>query len=232
MDYFRPASARGRADFGWLRSAHSFSFGRYYDPQHMGFSVLRVINDDWVAPASGFDTHPHRDMEIISYITGGTIEHRDSMGNAYQIPAGDIQVMSAGTGITHSEYNASKQDPLTFLQIWITPAVNSVTPSYAQQAVSDQPGLVWLVSPTGENGTLKINQDARIARIAPNDAQPIELNTAQRFGYLHVVRGSIQVNGQLLTTGDGAGYVQDRAVTLTFAEQDAEALWFDLPAID
>ena len=162
MLYIRRSESRGNVDFGWLRSRHSFSFGHYYDPKHMGFSVLRVINDDQVVAGAGFDTHGHRDMEIISYVSEGAMEHRDSEGNQYRIPAGEVQRMTAGSGITHSEYNASKTDQLKFIQIWIEPSQQGLHPDYEQAQITQAEQLTALVTPTGSGQSLRINQDASL----------------------------------------------------------------------
>ena len=230
MDYIRKHNERGSADFGWLQSQHSFSFGRYYDPAHMGFSVLRVINDDKVAPGAGFDTHPHQNMEIISVITEGTIAHRDSMGNEYRIPAGDVQVMSAGTGVTHSEFNASDTDPLSFLQIWILPSKQNVAPAYHQKTVRQNSDVELLVSPDGRDGSLPINQQAFIHRISLKSGQIYPLWTQQSAGYLHIVSGQVDIEGQDFGQGDGIGFQPNRQATLRVTSKTFSALWFDLPA--
>ncbi|KZZ46584.1 pirin, partial [Thalassolituus sp. HI0120] len=162
-------------NFGWLNSQHSFSFGHYYDPKHMGFSALRVINDDSVAPGAGFDTHGHRDMEIISYVLEGAIEHKDSMGHSYIVPAGDVQRMSAGTGVTHSEFNHSKQHNLRFLQIWIQPNKLGITPGYQQQKIEQRGKLTPLVTPDGSDGSLSIQQDVSLYRVALNRGESLQL---------------------------------------------------------
>ncbi|WP_317933504.1 pirin family protein [Halioxenophilus sp. WMMB6] len=231
MDYYRPGAERGAADFGWLHSKHTFSFGGYYDPKHMGFSVLRVINDDYVAAGAGFDTHGHRDMEIISYITEGAIEHRDSMGNHFVVPAGEVQRMTAGTGITHSEFNASKSQPLRFLQIWIKPKFTGLKPGYEQLKLAQTSALTPLVTPDGHAGSLTIHQDAAIYRLRLAAGQEQVLTTAARYGYLHLVRGSALVDGRELQAGDGLGYSEAKTVSVSATRNDFEALWFDLPAV-
>ena len=158
----RRGNERGAVDFGWLKSRHTFSFGSYYDPAHMGVSALRVINDDRVDAGAGFDTHSHRDMEIISYVKRGVIEHRDSMGNTRQLPPGEFQLMSAGSGITHSEYNASSSEPLEFLQIWIQPEVTGIEPGYQQKAFVREPGLQLIASSDARGQSLKLHQDAAL----------------------------------------------------------------------
>lgn len=230
MRYIRRASERGKADFGWLQSFHTFSFGRYYDPNHMGMSVLRVLNDDSVAPGRGFDTHGHRDMEIISYVIEGALEHKDSTGNVHTIPAGDVQRMSAGRGIMHSEYNASATEAVKFLQIWIIPSEAGIQPEYEQRTIKQTGVMTPLVTPTGTQGSLRINQDASIYRVLPEDGKPLSLSTSQRLGYLHLIRGTLQNEFVELNAGDGLGLYQQDAITLD-AQGSVEALWFDLPVI-
>lgn len=227
--YYRPSSERGKANFGWLDSHHSFSFGHYYDPEHMGFSVLRVINDDRVAAGAGFDTHGHRDMEIISYITQGSIEHEDSMGNRFVIPAGDIQRMSAGRGVTHSEYNHSKEGELTFLQIWIEPNVRGIEPGYEQKPVEQSGQLTELVTPDGRNGTLMMHQNASISRLVLSEGESIQLDNGKRSGYLHGLEGSADADGYSLANGDGLG-VDQNSLTIKAGPEGFCGLWFDLPS--
>lgn len=237
MLYLRKQEDRGRANFGWLDSKHSFSFGHYYDPNHMGLSALRVINDDTVAPGAGFDTHGHRDMEIISYVLDGAIEHRDSMGQHFVVSAGEIQRMSAGTGITHSEFNHSKDAPLHFLQIWIVPNKKGIAPSYEQKAVLQQGTLTPLVTPDGRDGSLSMQQDASIYRLHLPSGESYQLDAQQRPGYLHIISGSAQLNNgsaqlhdNILTAGDALGAIHE---TLTVsAHTELTALWFDLPKMD
>jgi hypothetical protein len=227
MLYFRPGNARGRANFGWLNSQHSFSFGHYYDPKHMGFSALRVINDDSVAPGAGFDTHGHRDMEIISYVLEGAIEHKDSMGHSYIVPAGDVQRMSAGTGVTHSEFNHSKQHNLRFLQIWIQPNKLGITPGYQQQKIEQRGKLTPLVTPDGSDGSLSIQQDVSLYRVALNRGESLQLDTLQRPGYFHLIEGSVNINDHQLMAGDALGAFEE-PLQLN-AQEPLIALWFDLP---
>ena len=235
MNYLRRNEERGQASFGWLDSKHSFSFGHYYDPQHMGVSVLRVINDDTVAPGAGFDTHGHQNMEIISYVLEGTIEHKDSTGNHYQIPAGEVQRMSAGTGVTHSEYNASKVAPLKFLQIWIQPKDIDIEPSYEQRAIEQSAALTPLVTPDGEADSLHIHQDARIYRLRLTAGEAAALTSRGNHGYLHIIKGSadVQLNDSItaLAAGDALGGSLDSAVNVQVqtCSDDFEALWFELP---
>lgn len=231
MMQFRRSNERGRASFGWLQSKHTFSFGSYYDPSHMGHSALRVINDDQVAPGAGFDTHGHRDMEIISYVLKGAIEHRDSEGNVQTLPAGEFQLMSAGSGIAHSEYNASQTEDLKFLQIWIQPNVHGEVPGYQQKDFGQQPGLTAIATPTGEGGTLHIKQDASLYQLILNAEHNTErFALTARKAYIHLIEGTLGVNGEAMQPGDG---VAIQAVdTIEFAQKgDApvKALLFDLP---
>ena len=230
MMYVRRAEERGHAQLGWLDSHHSFSFGHYYDPRHMGFSVLRVINDDVVKAGAGFDTHGHRDMEIISYVLSGAIEHKDSMGNTHVVSAGEIQHMSAGTGITHSEYNHSQNDTLRFLQIWIRPQRKGLTPSYQQQAVVQNGALTPLVTPDGRAGSLRMNQNASLYRLQLAANERLILNNADRPSYLHLIEGQLSLdNGLHLAANDAVG-VQEDELFVTAGSQGLSALWFDLPS--
>lgn len=231
MLQIRAANERGKANFGWLDSRHSFSFGSYYDDKHMGHSALRVINDDTVAPAAGFGTHGHRDMEIITFVTQGVIEHKDSMGNVQRLPKGEFQLMSAGKGVTHSEYNGSKTDELKFLQIWIEPNVKGGEPGYQQKDFGQIQGLTQVITPTGESGTLKIRQQASVSQLylATNTNEQLKL-AAGRKAYVHVVAGRLQLNGQHLVGGDGVKIEQ--LELLNFSNQSESpviALVFDLP---
>lgn len=227
----RPAAERGRANFGWLDSRHSFSFGHYYDPAHMGFRALRVINDDRVDPGAGFPTHPHRDMEIVSYVLDGALEHRDSMGTGSVIQPGEVQLMSAGTGVTHSEFNASRVEPVRFLQIWIVPEKRSTTPRYEQQTFpeADRAGALQLVvSPDGRDGSLTIGQDVSLyATLLSNGDAVTHTLGAGRHAWVQVARGSVRVNGRLLEEGDGAAISDESVVTLMGVDA-AEVLLFDL----
>jgi redox-sensitive bicupin YhaK (pirin superfamily) len=227
----RKSEERGRSRHPWLHSRHSFSFANYHDPAHMGFSVLRVINEDDVVPGAGFPPHSHRDMEIISYVLEGSIEHRDSLGHVSRLHAGEAQRMSAGSGVTHSEYNASDSEPLRFLQIWIEPRQVGIPPSYEQRPVTSQAdgGFDLLVSPDARDGSMKIHQDASlyVARIARGDQVAYGLAEGRR-AYLHVVRGTVQVNGEVLGTGDAVA-VQDETRLTIAASSNAEVLLFDLP---
>jgi redox-sensitive bicupin YhaK (pirin superfamily) len=231
MITIRRADERGSANFGWLQSKHTFSFGRYYDPKHMGFSALRVINDDQVAQGAGFDTHGHRDMEIISYVLEGTIEHKDSTGNVQTLPAGEFQLMSAGKGILHSEYNASKSAPLKFLQIWIEPNSIGGKPGYQQKDFGKQLGLTTIATPDGSEGTLQIKQDAKLHQLILSAGQDLEFaSTIGKKTFVHLVSGEITVNGEQLSAGDGAKITGEH--TLLFdnnSENKATALIFELP---
>ena len=230
MQYIRTSESRGQVDLGWLQSKHSFSFGHYYDPQHMGLSVLRVINDDVVAPGQGFGTHGHQDMEIISYVIDGALEHKDSMGNIYVVPAGDVQRMSAGTGVTHSEYNHSKEQDVNFLQIWIKPKSKGIEPGYEQQTIEQRGQLTPLVTPNGADDSLSMHQDASIYQLVLSKGESIELATNDRLGYLHLVSGSVEVNGQFFIAGDAFGIESEQKLDVV-ASEDLKALWFDLPAV-
>lgn len=227
----RLASSRGSANFGWLDSKHTFSFGSYYDPKHMGHSALRVINEDKVEPGAGFGAHGHRDMEIISYVTQGVIAHKDSMGNVKILPKGEYQLMSAGTGVTHSEYNASETDILTFLQIWIVPESKGGIPGYQQKDFGQAQGLTPIITATGENGTLKIKQNATVSQLilAPGTSVSVNIDSA-RNGYVHQVSGELNINQQHLQQGDGVKISQLDSITISNDDtKSATALIFDLP---
>lgn len=229
MDYIRRANERGHANYGWLNSFHSFSFASYYDPKHMGVSVLRVINDDTVAGGEGFGAHGHENMEIISYVLQGSIEHRDSMGHVSVLKAGEVQRMSAGTGVRHSEYNPSTTEPLHFLQIWILPKEKSVKPSYEQKRIKQSSTLTPLVTPDGTNGSLTINQDAGIYRLELKAGEEFSLKRHDRSGYLHILSGSAQINERLMAKGDGIGLTSAPELNLSASTKGLQALWFDLP---
>ena len=227
----RKSQARGYADHGWLKSFHSFSFANYYDPEFMGWGNLRVINEDRIAPGTGFGTHGHKDMEIISYVLSGELAHKDSMGNVKGIPPGDVQRMSAGRGVMHSEFNHAPQSQTHFLQIWIEPNVRGIEPSYEQQAVSpaDKRGkLVRIAGP--EQARVKIHADANLYAGLFNDAEHAQLQIAAgRKAYVHLIRGQLQVNGVALQTGDAALLQDETQITLNQG-QEAEVLVFDLAA--
>jgi redox-sensitive bicupin YhaK (pirin superfamily) len=220
---------RGRSDYGWLDSRHTFSFADYYAPDNKGVSVLRVINDDLVAPGSGFGTHSHRDVEIISYVLEGAIEHQDSMGNITRLEAGDFQVMTAGTGVTHSEYNPSPTERLRFLQIWIWPDTKGLTPTYAEKAFPTNTKHQLIASPDGRDDSLFINQDATLERLqlAEGDSEILSVH-AGRTGMLHIVSGTIDTTTASLVAGDAVVIDDDNQLQLAVTK-DAEALWFNLP---
>lgn len=229
----RAAEARGAADFGWLKSRHTFSFGRYYDPAFMGFRSLRVINDDWVAPAAGFDTHGHRDMEIISLVLEGEIAHKDSAGHSETLPAGEFQLMSAGSGIYHSEFNPSATKPLRFLQIWIEPNVQGQAPRYQQKRFESTSPLTLIASPDGQEGSLELRQDAALWQLKLQKDQQLEHAIGNnRYVYVHLVQGQLQIQGSeqqvQLLPGDGVAISQEQLLQL-HASADVQALWFDLP---
>ena len=230
MITIRRSNERGKAEFDWLKSRHTFSFGNYYDPQQMGFSALRVINDDEVVPGAGFPTHGHRDMEIISYVLEGEIAHRDSEGNVASLPPGEFQLMSAGSGITHSEYNGSKTKALKFLQIWIQPNVYGVEPGYQQKDFGSANGLTLIASPTGEQGSLVIRQDAKLYQLllAASENSSISVNKSRRY-YVHVIQGELTINSETLKPGDGAKLENIDALSFTANANDVKALVFDLP---
>jgi redox-sensitive bicupin YhaK (pirin superfamily) len=227
----RKAHERGTADHGWLQSRHSFSFGDYYDPDHMGFHTLRVINDDRVAPGKGFGTHPHADMEIVSYVVDGVLEHKDSMGNGSIIQPHDVQRMSAGTGVQHSEFNSSHDQPVHFLQIWIQPAQKGTPPSYEQKHFPREEKLNQLrliVSPEASQSSVSIGQDARIYTTLLEPKQLIEHPTdPQRHLWVQVIQGRLHVNGEILETGDGAALENNDNLSLSGIDL-SEVLVFDL----
>jgi redox-sensitive bicupin YhaK (pirin superfamily) len=229
----RKSQDRGHADHGWLKSHHSFSFAGYYDPEHMGWGNLRVINEDTITPGSGFGTHGHRDMEIISYVLQGELAHRDNMGNVKGIPPGDVQRMSAGRGVQHSEFNHAPNASTHFLQIWITPNVTGIQPSYEQKTFADceKRGALRLVaSPDGANSSVTIHADAAVyaGLFDGDEAATLALDPARK-SYVHVVRGALEVNGKPLATGDAALIESESSLTLTHGKQ-AEVLVFDLAA--
>ncbi|TNF28631.1 MAG: pirin family protein [Deltaproteobacteria bacterium] len=228
MQRIRRADERGHADHGWLDTHHTFSFADYYDRAHMGFGHLRVINDDRVAAGTGFGAHPHRDMEIVTYVLSGAVAHRDSMGHGSVIRPGEVQLMSAGSGVYHSEMNPSPDEPLHLLQIWILPRERGGTPGYAQRAFPREPGLLLVVSEDGRDGSLPIKQDARIYRgLAPAGTTLEHTIRPGRRAWVHVASGDVEVAGQPLTTGDGLATDEAGTLTLT-ATSDAELLVFDL----
>lgn len=230
----RPANERGAANFGWLDSRHTFSFGNYYDPSHMGFATLRVINEDKVAPSQGFGTHGHRDMEIISYVLDGALEHKDSIGNGSVIRPGDVQRMSAGSGILHSEYNSSDTNPVHFLQIWILPEQRGIEPSYEQTHFSaeEKQGKLRLVgSRNGRDGSVTIHQDVDLYATSLQAGVTVNHSLAKgRAAWVQVARGAAELNGHALAAGDGAAVTEAEALTLTATSDDAEVLLFDMAA--
>ncbi|ABE44815.1 pirin family protein [Polaromonas sp. JS666] len=231
MMTLRTSSERGYADHGWLKSFHSFSFAGYYDPAHMGFGNLRVINEDRIAAGRGFGTHSHRDMEIISYVLSGELAHKDSIGNVKGIPPGDVQRMSAGTGVQHSEFNHAEGQTTHFLQIWIEPNVTGIPPSYEQKTFLDteKRGALRLVaSPDGAQGSVIIHADARIrAGLFDGDESATLALDPSRKTYVHLIRGQLEVNGQLLRAGDAAALQSESRLQLARG-QSAEVLVFDL----
>jgi quercetin 2,3-dioxygenase len=231
MKTLRRSDERGHVNHGWLDTYHTFSFGSYYDPNHMGFRTLRVINDDKVGPGEGFGTHPHRDMEIITYVLDGALEHKDSMGNGRIIRPGEFQYMAAGSGVTHSEFNPSKKEWVHLLQIWITPERRGIKPQYAEKSAADvKEGEVALIaSKTGRNGSMPINQDANLllARLTPGQKASHQLEPG-RHAWVHVAEGELVVNGETLRAGDALGLSNEAAVELVGGTAKSQALIFDL----
>lgn len=229
----RRAADRGTANFGWLDSRHTFSFGEYHDPRQMGFGPLRVINEDRVSPGQGFGTHGHADMEIISYVLEGALEHKDSIGTGSVIRPGDVQVMSAGTGIRHSEFNHSKTEPVHFLQIWVLPDRKGIAPRYEQKAFpdADKRGTLRLVgSSDGRDGSVIIHQDVELlAGLMDTGEQATRALSSGRRAWVQVVRGAVAIDGHALDAGDGAAVEGEPAIALTAKTDGAEILLFDLP---
>jgi quercetin 2,3-dioxygenase len=228
----RKSAARGHAEHGWLNAWHTFSFAEYYDPAYMGFSVLRVINDDTIAAGRGFGMHPHRDMEIITYILDGELRHEDSMGTGSVIRAGDVQYMSAGTGVRHSEINASPDEPVHLLQVWILPEEKNLAPRYAQSTIpaAEKRGR-WrsIATPDGQDGSIAIRQDASLLATLLDEDSPLQYYPLpMRRLYLQMARGTAKLNGMAISQGDGAFIENESVVTLSDAK-NAEALLFDLP---
>jgi redox-sensitive bicupin YhaK (pirin superfamily) len=227
----RPSEERGQTRLSWLDSRHSFSFGEYYDPRHMGFGALRVINEDWVAPSGGFPTHAHRDMEIVTYVVEGALEHKDSLGNGSIIRPGEVQRMSAGTGIRHSEFNPSRTEAVHLLQIWILPDRQGLQPSYEQKQTPEANGSGRFITIAGpeDDAVVRIHQDAKIlaAKISPGVAVAHDL-TGGRRAWLHIARGSVEFENATYAAGDGAAITgKDRVSVL--GRDSAEVLLFDLP---
>jgi redox-sensitive bicupin YhaK (pirin superfamily) len=231
MIQVRKADDRGRTEWDWLDSRHSFSFGEYYDPENLGFRSLRVLNDDRVRAGAGFGTHGHRDMEILSYVLDGALQHKDSSGGGGVIRPGEIQFMRAGRGVAHSEYNHSSVDPVHFLQIWIVPSERGLAPRYDQRPFDEsaaQRGLVLLASPDGREGSIQVNQDVDLFVTRPGPGEVREHRLApRRAAYVHVARGGATVNGHALQEGDGAT-LEDEPRVEVVGGTDAEVLLFDL----
>lgn len=232
MMQIRPANERGGADHGWLKSQHSFSFADYYDPEQMGFSVLRVVNEDRIEGGSGFPTHGHRDMEIITVVLEGALEHRDSMGTHSVIKPGEIQRMSAGTGVRHSEYNALPDKETHFYQIWLMPEKGGVTPSYSQQSFTEaleKNNWVLALSKDGRDGSMKFNQDASIwvGQVKAGETTRRTLNSKRKY-WIQVMQGDLTVEGQKVQTGDGLALTSLESLDLS-SQQGARILLFDLP---
>jgi redox-sensitive bicupin YhaK (pirin superfamily) len=227
----RKSADRGHADHGWLDTRFSFSFADYFDPQHVHFRTLRVMNDDRVAGGGGFPMHPHADMEIVTYVLEGALQHKDSMGNGSVIKPGDVQYMSAGTGVTHSEFNASKTEPVHLYQIWMFPDRKGHKPTYDQKNFSEaekRGKLRLLVSPDGRDGSVKIRQDNELYATVLGEGESVKhALKPERHAYVQVARGSVKLNGTQLETGDGAAISAEKAVELT-GVKDAEVLLFDL----
>ena len=231
MIYVRKAEERGHANHGWLDSWHTFSFASYHDANFMGFSALRVINEDVIDGGQGFGTHPHKDMEILTYVLSGTVEHQDSMGNKEQIPAGEFQILSAGTGVRHSEYNASESEPLHLYQIWIIPERTGIEPRYDQRRFPDVQGRQLVLSPDAREGSLKVFQDMTLSRwvMAAGEQDNVAIDAGRRI-WIQVVKGDVTVNGNAITTSDALAIWDESALTIE-ASSAAEVLLFDLPPV-
>jgi len=231
MIYVRKAEERGHANHGWLDSWHTFSFASYHDANFMGYSALRVINEDVVEGGQGFGSHPHKDLEILTYVLSGTVEHQDSMGNIEQFPAGEFQIMSAGTGVRHSEYNASASEPLHLYQIWIIPERTGIEPRYDQRRFPDVQGRQLVLSPDARDGSLKVYQDMTLSRwvLAAGEQDNVAIDAARRI-WIQVVKGDVTVNGQAVTTSDALAIWDESALTIE-ASSAAEVLLFDLPPV-
>ena len=230
MTKIRKANDRGRANHGWLDTHFTFSFADYHDPQHMGFRSLRVINDDRVAPGGGFDTHPHRDMEIITYVLSGALEHKDSMGNGRTIRSGEFQYMAAGTGVQHSEFNPSPKEPVHLLQMWVLPDKRGYEPRYAEKKMTDAAtGKLHLItSKTGRDGSLAINQDTELLLGKFKDGESVTHTLRpRRHAWVHVAEGNVELNGQPLTGGDGVEVSDEGELRFT-GKSEAQVLIFDM----
>ncbi|MBK4716633.1 pirin family protein [Tenebrionibacter intestinalis] len=231
MIYLRKAHERGHASHGWLDSWHTFSFADYYDTNFMGFSALRVINEDVIAAGQGFGAHPHKDMEILTYVLEGAVEHQDSMGNKEQVPAGEFQIMSAGTGVRHSEYNPGADMPLRLYQIWIIPEKTGITPRYEQRRFDASQGRQLVLSPDARDGSLKVHQDMELTRWAlAKDEQSTYPIAANRRVWIQVVKGEIAVNGTKARASDGLAIQDEPAISIR-ADSASEVLLFDLPPV-
>ena len=231
MIYVRKADQRGHANHGWLDSWHTFSFADYYDPDFMGFSALRVINDDVIDAGMGFGTHPHKDMEILTYVLEGAVEHQDSMGNKEQVPAGEFQIMSAGTGVRHSEYNPSKTSRLHLYQIWIIPQETGITPRYEQRRFDAPQGRQLVLSPDARDGSLKVHQDMMLYRWAlAKEEQSVYQLSAERRVWIQVVKGEVKINGTHVSAADGVAVWDEPAISI-HADSASEILLFDLPPV-
>lgn len=231
MIYLRKAQDRGHANHGWLDSWHTFSFADYYDPNFMGFSALRVINEDVIDGGQGFGTHPHKDMEILTYVLSGTVEHKDSMGNKEQIQAGEFQIMSAGTGVKHSEYNGNRDRALHLYQIWIIPDTKGLEPRYDQRMFDAPQGRQLVLSPDAREGSLKVFQDMELSRWAFKQGEDgVYTIAANRQVWIQVVKGNLTVNGEAISTSDALAVWEETSLTL-HADEDSEILLFDLPPV-
>ena len=231
MIYLRKANERGHANHGWLDSWHTFSFANYYDRNFMGFSALRVINEDRVLAGEGFGTHPHKDMEILTYVLEGNIEHKDSMGNKENVPAGEFQIMSAGTGITHSEYNPNSQQGLHFYQIWIMPDTVGITPRYAQRRFDTTESKQLILSPDARDGSLKVFQDMTLWRWNLKKGEIAEYQPEKgRNVWLQIVKGKITINDTIATASDGVAISNEDKISFV-GDENSEVLLFDLPAV-
>jgi len=232
MIQVRKSQEQGHANHGWLDTYHTFSFDTYHDPAFMGFRNLRVINEDRVSGGQGFGMHPHRDMEIITYVLEGALEHRDSMGNQGVIKPGEVQHMSAGTGVQHSEYNASESEPVHLLQIWILPDRQGIKPEYEQQPLDREAArgkFVQVAGPQGDGGALTIHQDAKLYATVLDNGETAQHRFGKgRYGWVQVARGAVNLNGTMLRAGDGAAVANEPEITLTGADGQGEALLFDL----
>lgn len=230
MTTIRKSNERGHADHGWLNSYHTFSFAGYFDRKHMGFRSLRVINEDRVSPGAGFGAHGHDNMEIISYVLSGALAHKDSMGHAETLRAGELQRITAGTGIMHSEYNGSDKEPVHFLQIWLRPGQSGLTPSYEQVAIPEEQKLgKFVLAAAPEGGALKINQDARVLIGQVEAGKQLDYGLDKNRGaWLHVIRGEATVNGKALSTGDAAAVTEEAKIAIEGKAANTEVLLFDL----